>query len=372
MKKIMLITSAYTGAGHRSISDALAEQFSRMPDLEVRVIDGFELMGRTGVSIAHKYGLMCRYTPHMYNAAWKITKALHQKVSVSTCLSSFRFLKQVRSFQPDLILTVHSLFNTMLTMVMRRHGLNIPLVVLQADVVNIHSTWCNRRAYMTICPSREAYEASLKQGMPPEKLKLLRFPVRSSFTEAARSAEEKSYDGSRTLRCLLMGGGDGAGRLGAYAEAVLEHTDMSVTVICGHNREMHHHLQHTLVRRYGERVTILGFVTDMEREMEQSDLLIARGSPNTLLEAVTMNVPVIMIGPLLAQERDNPHLMEKHNLGVPCRSPAEVPGIIQDLLAGGAEKLREIRSAQRAYRSLDAARDIAVYVAGLADEVRKA
>ena len=29
MKKILLITSVYTGAGHKSISDALAEQFER-------------------------------------------------------------------------------------------------------------------------------------------------------------------------------------------------------------------------------------------------------------------------------------------------------------------------------------------------------
>ena len=41
MKKILLVTSVYTGAGHKSISDSLLEQFAKLPDVQVQVIDGF-------------------------------------------------------------------------------------------------------------------------------------------------------------------------------------------------------------------------------------------------------------------------------------------------------------------------------------------
>ena len=100
--------------------------------------------------------------------------------------------------------------------------------------------------------------------------------------------------------------------------------------------------------------------------MLRSDLLFTRGSPNTLTEAITMTIPVVITGPLLAQEKSNPRLMQDYHLGVVCRSPADAPAIIRSLLYSNGRQLREIRAAQQAFRSFDSARNIALYVAELA------
>ena len=365
-KRILLVTSAHTGAGHQSISDALAEQFAGMPGVEVKIVDGFDLIGRIGVRLSGLYGFMTRHAPAVFNAAWKRTMAHPPRFAVTSRLYSRCFMKCVRLFQPDLILTVHSLFNTMLTRILEKQGLNIPVVVLQADLVNIHSTWCNPAAFMTLCPTREAYDASIRQGMPPEKLKVLGFPVRGRFCDAARLAGVKDGNPAGPLRCLLMSGGECPGSLSGYARAILENTDAAVTVICGRNKKLYRELGKSLGSQYGGRVTVLGFVSDVEQAMLRSDLLIARGSPNTLMEAVTMNVPVVMIGPLLEQERSNPWFMQHYGLGVPCGSPAEVPEVIRGLLDDDAARLREIRAAQLAFRSFDSARNIAACAAELA------
>lgn len=365
-KKILLITSANTGAGHQSISDSLTEQFSVMPDVEVQVIDGFHLMGRTGIHGSKLYNFMLRRIPAFYNASWKLTMTHPPRLTVASFLCERRFMKYIRSFHPDLILTVHSLFNTVITQILKRHDLNIPVVVLQADLVDIHSTWCNPEAYMTICPTREAYDASVRQGMPPGKLKIMGFPVRSSFCRAAREADGNDYDPSRSLRCLMMSGSEGSGSLEAYAESVLGNTDVELTVICGHNRKLQNHLQKSL-SEHGKRVAVLGFVQNVEQTMLHSDLLIARGSPNTLLEAVTMNLPVIIIGPVPEQEKGNARLMTDHNLGVICKSPADAPQVIGGLLSDHRARLKEIRAAQQAFRNADNARDIATYVKELAE-----
>ena len=38
MKKVMILMSAYTGHGHKSITDSLVEQFAAYPDVEVEVV----------------------------------------------------------------------------------------------------------------------------------------------------------------------------------------------------------------------------------------------------------------------------------------------------------------------------------------------
>lgn len=366
MKRILLITSVYTGAGHKSISDSLIDQFSAMPDVEVQVIDGFELMGGLGVPSSKIYGFMTRHAPFVHNAAWRFTMAHPMGGSGEAILCSRRLLKCIRVFHPDLIFTVHSLFNAAVTRILKRHGLHIPVLVLQADLINIHSSWCNPDADMTICPTREAYDASLRQGMLPEKLQIIGFPVRGRFTERAGETDDRDYDASRPLRCLLMSGGEGSGVLRAYAEAILEHTDAAVTIVCGRNTKLCDQLKETLGPRYGERVRVLGFVSAVEQEMLQSDLLITRGSPNTMLEAVMMNVPLIMTGPMLEQEKDNPRLLEQYDLGVISGSPGDAPRIIRELLADHAARHREIRAAQRDFRSPDDARKIAAFAAELA------
>ena len=366
-KKILLITTTHTGAGHKSISDALTEQFADMPDVELKVIDGFEMLGRFGVMSSGLYGATTRHAPEVFNAGWRFTMNHPSDFAVAARLFRHRFGDCLRQFQPDLILTVHSLFNTFVTQTLELLGLDIPLVVLQADLVSIHSSWCNSRAFRTICPTREAYESSVRQGMPPEKLVVMGLPVRGRFCEAAREMGDQDEKPASPLRCLLMGGGEGAGRLKAYAESILAHTDARVTVICGRNKELQHQLQSSFGAQDADRVRVLGFVPDVEQEMLRSDLLIARGSPNTLLEAVTLTVPLIMIGPLPEQEKGNPELMERNHLGVISRSPEDIPEIFQSLLSDDAARYREIREAQRAWRSLDQARKIAEYVAGLVD-----
>jgi len=365
MKKILLITSVYTGAGHKSISDALAEQFSEMPGVEVKVIDGFELAGSLWPQLSKFYGFTTRHAPAVYNASWIFTTKVPSRSAIVARMCDRRFVKCLREFRPDLILSVHPMFTTVLTRMLKMHDLSIPVVVLQADIVSIHRYWCDPEAYRTICPSKEAYDASLKMGMPAERLKLLGFPVRKRFCDAARAAEKKDFDGSRPLRCLLMSGGEGCGSLGDYAEAILENTDAAVTIICGRNKKLRAQLQNSLCGRYDRRMKVFGFVPAIEKAMLQSDVLIARGSPNTLLEAVTLNLPLIMTGSALLQEKGNAELMRDLGFGVICGSPEEVPEIIRDLTADHGAKLRAIRKAQREYRSFDNARNIAVYVADL-------
>lgn len=366
MKRILLITSVYTGHGHKSISDSLMEQFSEMPDVKVHVVDGFELMGKTGVRISKLYGPTTRYARQVWRMGWNLSDHSDYLINrgVST-LSKHRFQSLMNEFSPDLILSVHSMFNGSVIKMLKKCGLSIPVVTLQADIINIHKSWCEPQAYRTICPTPEAYECSLKHKMPEDKLVLMGFPTRRRFTDMAREMSVPHYDGSRPIRCMMMSGGEGSGNLIRYADILMHRTDAQLTIICGRNKKIRKHLTRLFLPKYADRIRILGFVSEIQNEMAAHDVLIARGSPNSLMEGVVMNLPLIVTGALPGQERDNPKLIENHNLGLVCKSGDELPQLLIRLTENDCALYRSICAAQREYRNPDNAKDIAHYIATL-------
>lgn len=359
MKRILLVTSAYTGAGHKSIAEALSEQFSRMEDVELKIIDGFELAGKFGVWLAKLYGMMSRHATFLYNSSWRYTMKHPYRYGIASLLCRRRFGEVLRSYQPDLIITVHSLFNGLVSRMLKGEGMDIPLAVVQADPVSIHSSWCNSKARLTVCSTEQARQSCISQGMDPEKLTVMPFPIRSRFIKAGTQAGQWLYDDKRPFKCLMMSGGEGSSSLKKYVRAALDCGDTEVTIICGRNEKLKKQLEDHLIPRYGNRVRVLGFTEDMEQKMLESDLLITRGSPNSLFEAVTINLPLVITGPLMEQERGNPKLMTDNGLGVICGSPDQLPQIIEELRRDCGARLRQIRKAQSAYRCSDSAERIA-------------
>ena len=46
MRRLLILTAEFTGHGHKSISDALIERLRKYGDIEIKVIDGFDLMNK--------------------------------------------------------------------------------------------------------------------------------------------------------------------------------------------------------------------------------------------------------------------------------------------------------------------------------------
>lgn len=369
----MILSSNYTGHGHKSICEAICEQLDKYPDVEYQVIDGFELIGKAGVSASKMYGPITQNAKTLYDWFFQMSNRTSYKPmeEMMAAIIYQRFIRRLRAFAPDLILTVHPFFNGSVLTLLARYKLNVPFVGLQADIINIHRTWCDPRATLTICPTPEAYETSVKMhGMPPEKLEIIGFPTRARFCDAARVSAHPEYQPGRPLKCLLMSGGEGTGNLKSFAVQLLQNVDCTLDIVTGRNAKIKKALEECLWPKYGNRVVIHGFVDAMQDLMAQSDLVIARASPNTLMEAVVMNVPLLITGSLPGQEADNPAVMITHNLAALCENPESAPAIIQALLADGGKRLREISQSQREYRNLDNAKRIAARLYEMAEPGR--
>ena len=320
------------------------------------MIDAFSLAGKTGFFLSRAYGPVTRCAPGLYRLFYNLSDrhpGLQSRVTAA--LIRRRFLALIAAFRPDLILNLHPLSGGGVLNILESRKIGIPVITLLADLTHMNSCWFDARNLLTLCPTPDSLEQGLRMGIPEEKLRLVGFPVRMDFTEAARRAAPRVYEEGKPLRCLLMSGAECTGDPEKYALQLLEHVDCRLTVICGRNEKLLRRLNRNLVPRYGDRIRVLGFRDNIWEHMMDSDIVIARASPNVMMEAAVMNVPLIITGALPGQEAENPALIRSLNLGVVCTDPASIPFTIEQLTRDHGRVMEEIRKSQRAWLDPDAA-----------------
>ncbi|MCX8129930.1 MAG: glycosyltransferase [Clostridia bacterium] len=366
-KSILIISSDYTGHGHKSITDSLKEQFRKHAGVEVHVVDGFALGGNVGLKIGKLYGSVTRNAKELWKIFWDI--AIRTPVLMNEFMEiSVRdsFLKLIQEVKPDLIICVHANFNGSLLNIMKKNKLNIPFVVLIADLVTITPLWADPRADYTICPTIESKYKCLEFGVPESKLRVIGFPSREKFCDHLLKKQDKPikhdlFEKDFTeipINCLIMSGGEGVGNMRRVAEILLKNFNCRVKIIAGRNKMLKTRLELTLKEKYNDRVEIFGFVENVQDFMLESDITFVRGSPNVMMEAVLCNTPMVITGALPGQEEGNPGYAEKYNLGVVCKELKNLKKVVSGLLTDNAKMLKQIRESQRNFRNPDIAGEI--------------
>lgn len=362
IRNILILSSDFTGHGHKSIATSLIEQFTQhYPNVKVHVIDGFTLGGSMSERIGKSYGPLTRRSKELWKLIWDITckkpSIVHE---LTQAIIEDNFLKLLSDIKPDVIVSVHPSFISSVINILEDYKLKLPFITVIADLVSISPLWADPRADYTLAPTQEAKERCMDFGVPESKIRITGFPVREKFSKhIANSANEKDYTGDRPFECLLMSGGEGSGNMSRIANILLKNFNCRIKVITGRNALLKKRLETTLRENYAGRADIHGFVENVQDVMLTCDIAITRGSPNVMMEAVMCNVPVVVTGALPGQEEGNPGFMEKNHLGVVCNDLSNLKDIVKGLIVDNAAGLNRIKQAQRVFRNPNAAKNIA-------------
>ncbi len=368
IKNIMIVSSDFTGHGHKSITDSLTEQLSRYPDVKIHVVDGFALAGNMGVKVGKLYGSVTRNAKEVWKFLWDISLKKPSLICELAELSiRDSFLEEFNRIKPDLILCVHPNFNGSILNILEKHKINTPFVTLIADLISIAPLWADKRADFTICPTKESKYKCLEFGVPESKLKIIGFPSREKFCkhltdDSFNAGQLPGRYPDKPLECLIMSGGEGVGNMRRVAQILLANFNCNVSIIAGRNKLLRTRLETFLTEKYGGRVKVYGFVENVQDLMLASDITFARGSPNVMMEAVLCGTPLVITGALPGQEAGNPGYAEKYNLGVSCPDLRKLKGIVAELLENNGEGLASIREAQCRYRNPNIAKEIAEFI----------
>lgn len=362
MKNILIISSDYTGHGHKSITESLCEFLNLDGNVNIHVVDGFSIGGGLLKKAGRLYGPITRNAKNLWQIIWNISCAKPSYINkIVEALIKDNLLQLIDEVKPDLILSVHPNFNGAVLDILESNNIKIPFATLIADLVSISPLWADQRADYIISPTQEAKEKCIEFGVDPSKIKVLGFPVRSRFY-CTRENNDENVSLNSPVKCLIMSGGEGVGNMEKIAEALLDNLNCIVRIIVGRNKALRERLEKSLIGKYGKRVEIYGFIENVQDLMMESDIAITRGSPNVMMEAVSCNIPLVITGALPGQEEGNPGYAEKYNLGVTCKDTKEIQRVIGDLIADNAQKLCKIKSSQEKYSSKNVAMNIADFI----------
>lgn len=358
MRRLLILSANYTGHGHKSIAESLAERLSVYEDLEVRIIDAFDLMTKMQkVCVENAYGPVTRLPGKAwamsYAAAMRFNDPLNRIIARAIRV---RFRELIMEYKPDCILSVHPMFIGCVLDLLEEFKFDIPFVTHEADLIDIALQWFDPRIDLVFAPSQESYECTIAHGIAPEKVVKVGFPVRSRFMGLA-DKDLSRKDGK--LVVSVMSGSEGSGTIRTVVRELLKNTDARLNVVCGRNKGLHKKLRKAFGRKYKGRLNAMGFVERIQDVMLESDLLIMRASPNSVMEAVALNKPVILFGQLAGQELHNPDMLQKHGLAVYCPDAERLPACIAELAKDNCAAIERMRECQRAYAPGDVAAETA-------------
>ncbi len=216
-----------------------------------------------------------------------------------------------------LFVSVHPLINVPLGHALEKAGSNMPLVTVVTDLVTIHTTWFCPQASLIVVPTQDAHQVGLQRGIAPDRMRIIGLPVAEEFSQKDRDSHEIRARLGWPLDdpvVLLMGGGEGSGKLEAIA-AALDQARLPITLvmIAGRNKALRQRLED---RSWNIRTRVYGFVKTMPDFMHAATILISKAGPGTICEAVSAGLPVILFSRLDGSEDGNVRYLVDHGAGI--------------------------------------------------------
>ena len=376
MKRVLILMSK-TGGGHLASAEALKTVFEQEYGGRVQVSIVDLLMDHLAWPLREfpkSYGWIANRTPWLWK---RLYAAGHRPwlaepiMALTAELSITPLMSALLHFQPDLVVSVHPLVQDLALPALARLGSDVPYAIVVTDLASIHPLWFHPHAQVCFVASESALEAGVACGMRPEQLRLTGLPVRPVFATTPRPRAELRAElgmDPDLPAALLVGGGDGVGRVAAIARTVgrmLANGDQprgQIAVICGRNRR----LQATLAKEdWSIPVQIRGFVTNMSDWMAASDCIVTKAGPGTIAESLIRGLPILLSGYIPGQEEGNVPYVIDNQVGLYSEASRVIAEHIRRWFDPTCDEMSEMAARARALANPRSTYDIVNELASL-------
>lgn len=366
MTKRILFLMSDTGGGHRAAANAISEAIHYLYPQQFNVVIEDIWANDTPWPIRrlpHAYPWLADSGTRWWLLFWRVTaRPPIRKGMMNTAyvLARRRILKFLRETQPDIVVSVHPAMNHLGLRWVRRAGLNVPFYTVVTDMVTVHPTWICPEVTHCMVPTEIAAATAVSYGMSPEKLTVVGQPVQLKFTQQKGSkAATRQQLGMHPQRpaILIVGGGDGIGRVYDIARTIASHIPQAqLLIVAGRNKALKQKLESVT---WELPTHILGFVDNMPDLMTAADILVTKAGPGTLSEAFISGLPVIISGFVPGQEAGNVDYVRENDAGAFATEPAEIVRIIEEWLQPGNPHLQQMTANAARLARPEASLDIA-------------
>ncbi len=249
--------------------------------------------------------------------------------------------------------------------------MDIPIVTVVTDLAKPHLGWYHPRVDRCLVPCEPAYRRALAAGVAQEKLRIVGHPAHPKFALYKTGKKEArraiGWDAD-VPTVLLLGGGDGMGKIGEIARAIdASRSNVHLAVVCGRNKALEERLKSA---RWHGPTSIYGFVNNMEVMMRASDLLITKAGPGTIAEAAIMGIPLILYGAIPLQETPNARYVVENGAGLYIKRPQHIAQLVKRVFKPNDDTLLRLSIGVNRIAHPDASFNIADEISNVAVHTR--
>ncbi len=373
MKKKILYLFSDTGGGHRSAATAImhAVEHLRKDMIGQEMVDVFATCSGFLNVFAKLYGPVIKYSPKIWGQLYywlDDEKKLQRLEKMSHPFILKELTNLIRENSPDVIVSVHPMINHLTAQAIKESGKKIPFVLVITDPVTLHRAWITPAVDFVIVATPEAKQHAMQYGMPETKIKIVGMPIDPKFflkDEDKEKARKKNKLKPNLFTILLMGGGEGAGKMDELIEELNQQKlKVQLIIIAGRNKNLEQRLRRD-IKKYSFPMQVYGFTDKVHEIMAESDLIITKAGPGTIAEAMAMNLPIIITSWLPGQEEGNVEFVVRENVGRVSKDPEKVVEIVRELLYDTKsfdEMKKNIKRVSRPHAAVEIAHEIFRYL----------
>jgi processive 1,2-diacylglycerol beta-glucosyltransferase len=357
-------------SGHHSATLAIEETLRRLePQAEILNINAFNYTNPISEKIVNRlYMGVIKRTPQVWEYLYDnigVAKKIENIKRLVHKLNSPKLKNLFDRFKPDCVICSQAFPCGMVADFKKVYGSDIPLVAVLTDYIP-HSYWIYNKVDFYISPSEEVSERLIQKGVPQQKIKTFGIPFDPKFNEPIeRNKVIKKLRLEQKLPIvLIMGGGQGLGPIKTILRSLEKiKLDFQGVVVAGANRKLYRNLKRK-VKKYGKRISVLGYVDYINELMSISDIIITKPGGITTAEALAQRLPIVIVKPLPGQEANNTEYLIRKEAAVRVNQPRDTHAVIEDLLKH-PDKLESLKEAARRISKPNASLDIARLVLSL-------
>lgn len=362
MEKSVIIFMSDSGGGHRSAAVALKEAFETIEPgkWHIHFIDIFSLLPFPLNKSGGTYRPLVTYAPWLWSSLWRLAQRawfLNIVFGFFNPLVRKALVRLITDYRPDIAISVHQFSNVIPAKVFRESGWSGFFATVVTDLITTPLAWFYPGVDACFVPTPEARDKALRAGVPPNKIYLKGFPVSFRFfpPEDRKTIKKALGLEEESPVLLLMGGGEGMGKIFPVARAINEASiPAQLLIVTGRNAALRRALE-KLAWKIPCR--IYGFVDFVHLLMQASDVVLTKAGPGTIYEAINVGVPILLIDFVPGQETGNVGFVERSGVGAFASSPEKAIAILREWLAN-PDALEEMREKTRALANPRAALEI--------------
>jgi processive 1,2-diacylglycerol beta-glucosyltransferase len=364
----VLVLTSRTGGGHDARAEAFRDWVLKLygSAVDVRIdhtLEDSSTWNRLGVDF---YNLIQRRAPFLHHIYYHIGEifGVFQHRTVSVGLRYYDRL--IREFQPDIILSVHSILNRGYF----RHAkscLTKPVFCVTycgefRGSYGFSRNWVTRDVDLFLGRTDKTLHAATKTGLPLNKGQCLGHLLKPAFYEPPLGdGEREEYlrkelglDPGRFTLLLATGGAGAQNHLTLLRRLLPFGNRLQVVALCGQSNGARRRLELWSAAHPGIRLAALPFSDQMHRLLQVASAVVTRPGTTTSAEALQLGCPILFnrIGGTMPQEFCTLRYFQALDLAPDVHSPADLERRIRHWL-DQPEDYERYRARFRAARTED-------------------